>query len=61
MQRVKIDKNIKELIESNNSIEIKIEKSLEGKFPSVEGKMYDIYASLDGKLSNISTSLKLHH
>ena len=72
----KFDKNIKELIESNKVVETKatentksmekeINKSFEGKFTSLEGKIAsmesknsDISTSLEGKITDISTSLE---
>ena len=61
----KLDKSVKDIIESNRaseikaiesskSIEDKIDVSLEGKFPSVEGKI----KAVEDKISEISTSLE---
>ena len=61
----KLDRSIRELVESNKlaeikatenskSIETKIPKALEGKFTSVEGKI----SSVEGKISEISISLE---
>ena len=65
----KLDKSIRELVESNKLAEIKasensksiekeIPKALEGKFTSVEGKIRETSTSLEGKISEISTSLE---
>ena len=68
----KLDKSIRELIESNKSAEIKatesiksveskvndISISLEKKNTSVEGKISDVNISLEAKISDISTSLE---
>ena len=54
----KLDRSIKELIESNKAIETKIEKSLEEKIASVEGKISGVSGSLEGKINDASTSLE---
>ena len=62
----KLDKNIKEMVESNKvvvakanenskALEETIDKSLKGKFGSMEGKMSDISESLQDKISSIES------
>ena len=49
----KLDRSIKELVESSKSIETEIPKALEGKFTSVEGKIREISTSLEGKIRSV--------